>query len=367
METSMIVTSFPASIRRALRPIAYAAVAIAISGCTNSGTMTPATQTAVSRIAPTSSSGYTFYTVDYPNQSPNRVTGIADNQEIVGVYGSGGSQNSYHSFTSTYDSTYTQFTNDDYPNSPSTYMASIMVAPKGGGMVQSGYAVVPYTLQGSWGLLNNKGLWTLVQKHSGEGKCHMMELFGINSVNSNYYTVGFYWHDDSPPSGNCSKHTQYVTELRPGGVFHDFTGISGANPNAAGVTKDGYIAGSTDISGNGPSQGWTKAVCNGCRGGVGATRYWNYNMDSQRSTLINGVNNAGAVVGTYEDASDNWHGFMATQLFPLSGTPTWKTIDEPSGIGTNTAISGIDNNGDICGWYTGSDGKTHGFVGIYNK
>jgi hypothetical protein len=366
METSLIVTSSAASMRRALEAIACAAVAFGLSGCANSGTMTPSAQAPAARIAPTSSSGFTFYTVDYPNQSPNRVTGIADNQEIVGVYGDGGSQNYYHSYTSSAGSkhTYTQFQNDDYPNAPSTYMASIIVAPKGNGVIQSGYAIVPYTLQGTWGLFNNKGLWTLIQKHAGEGKCHMMELFGTNS---SYYSVGFYWHDDSPPSGNCSKHTQYVTELRPGEGFHDFTGVSGANPTASGVNSAGWLVGSTDNSGKGPSQGWTKGVCKGCRGGQGAIRYWNYNLDSHRSTLMNAVNDSAVVVGTYEDANDNWHGFMATQLFNLSGSPTWKTVDEPSGIGTNTVISDIDNNGDICGWYTGSDGKTHGFVGIYNK
>ncbi|MBV9333056.1 MAG: hypothetical protein JO146_03535, partial [Candidatus Eremiobacteraeota bacterium] len=274
--------------------------------------------------------------------------------------------NYYHSFNSTVSGSqpYTQFANDDYPNAPSTYMTAIMSASKGSGVVQSGYAIVPYTLQGTWGLVNNKGLWTLVQKHAGEGKCHMMELFGLNAVSGSDYSAGFYWHDDSPPSGNCSKHTQYVTELRPGEGFHDFA-VSGANPTASGVTNQGWLAGSTDNSGKGPSQGWTKAVCNHCRGGVGAVRYWNYNMDSQRSTFINAVNNAGTVAGTYEDSNDNWHGFIANQLFPLTGSPTWKTIDEPSGVGTTTVISGIDNNGDICGWYTGSDGKTHGFVGIY--
>lgn len=340
--------------------IVCATVAFALSGCAGSGT-TPSLGSLGNPLqrVPTQSSGYTFYTVDYPYESPNRVTAIADNQEIVGVYGGSGSQ-SYHSYTSQYNSGYTQFANDDYPNSPGTYMAGILYTSKG--IVQAGFGVVPYTLNGTWGLINNKGLWTLVQKHPGGGKCHMQELFQINS---SYYAVGFYWQDNSPPSGDCSKHTQIVTELRPGGVFHDFTGISGAAPSANGINKSGWLAGSTDTSGKGPSQGWTKAVCKGCRGGVGGVRYWNYNNDSKKSTQMLGVNNSGVVVGTYEDSSDNWHGFVATNLFPLTATPSWQTIDEPNGNGTNTTISGIDNSGDICGWYTGTDGLTHGFVGIY--
>ena len=346
-------------IRQALTIIACAAAGFAVSGCANSGTMTPAPEGLPRAAKPASASGFTFYTVDYPYQSPNRITGIADNQEIVGVYGGNGS-NPYHSYLSQYSASqpYKQFQTDDYPNASSTYMASISVPPNSGSTLQAGYAITPGDLQGTWGVTNSNGLWTLIRRHRGEGKCHMMELFGTNS--SNDYAVGFYWYDDT---GTCSKHTQYVTELRPGELFHDFT-ISGANPVAAGVNKYGWLAGSTDNSGSGPSQGWTKMVCQGCRKGTQA-KYWNYNNYGNSSTQFLGLNDAAVVVGTYQDASGNWHGLIATNLLSISGQPTWQSIDEPSGNQTNTVISGIDNLGDICGWYTDSYGVTHGFVGIH--
>jgi len=330
--------------------------------------MTPATRVLPGssfRTEPASSSGYTFYTVDYPYESPNRITGIADNQEIVGVYGSGigsGSQ-AYHSFTSQYNSSqpYTQFQNDDYPNAPSTYMSSITQLPHSGGVIQSGYVVDPDDLNGTWGVLDDKGLWTLIRRHRGEGKCHMMELFGINE---SYFSVGFYWQDDGPPSGGCAKHTQYITEVRPGEGFHDFSQVVGKNPVAYGVNKSGWLVGSTDNSASAASQGWTKMVCKGCRKGT-QVAYWNYNNNSNFSTQMLGVNNAGTVVGTYQDSSGNWHGLVATNLLSVSGQPGWQSIDEPNGNQTSTVISGIDNNGDICGWYTGTDGLTHGFVGLY--
>jgi hypothetical protein len=353
-------------IRRALGAIGCLTAAFAVAGCANSGTLTPVQalpQSSLRAVRPASSSGYTFYTVDYPYTSPNRVTGIADNQEIIGVYGDNStSQNPYHSYTSQYSGSqpYTQFQKDDYPNAPSTYMASIYVANGSSSSVQSGFVIAPGDLQGYWGVLNNKGLWTLIRRHRGEGHCHMMELFGINS---SYWSVGFYWYDDSPPSGFCSKHTQYVTEARPGEAFHDFT-VLGKNPTGTGVTKTGGLVGSTDNSGSGASQGWSKMVCKGCTKGT-EVKYWNYNNNSNSSTQLLGVNNSNVAVGTYQDGSGNWHGLIATNLFSVSLQPVWQSIDEPNGNGTNTVISGIDSSGDICGWYTGSDGLTHGFVGIY--
>lgn len=349
---------------RALTLLACAAAAFAVSGCGNPNMTTPVSG-ALSRTAKpaSASAGFTFYTVDYPYESPNRVTGIADNQEIVGVYGGSGSSNPYHSYTSQYSASqpYTQFQNDDYPNAPSTYMASISVPPHSGSTLEAGYATTPGDLQGTWGVINSNGLWTLIRRHRGEGKCHMMGLFGTNSANG--FAAGFYWYDNSPPSGNCSSHTQYVTELRPGELFHDFT-VLGANPTGAGVNKSGWLAGSTDNSGSGPSQGWTKMVCKGCSKGT-QVKYWNYNNDANSSTQFLGMNDSSVVVGTYQDGSGSWHGLIATNLLSVSQQPTWQSIDEPSGNQTNTVISGIDNFGDICGWYTGADGVTHGFVGIY--
>jgi hypothetical protein len=362
MEEAPVIISTQTLTRSALGTIACVAAAFALSGCANPGTMTPASGGLSRSAKPASASGFTFYTVDYPYESPNRITGIAGNRQIVGVYGNNSSSNTYHSYTSQYSSSqpYTQFVNDDYPNAPSTYMASIYVASGSSGSVQAGYVVTPGDLQGDWGVINNQGLWTLIRRHKGESNCHMMQLFGINSSD---WAVGFYWYDDSPPSGNCSQHTQDVTELRPGELFHDFI-ILGANPVGTGITKAGWLVGSTDNSGTGPSQGWSKMVCKGCRKGT-EVKYWNYNNDASLSTQLLGVNDSDVAVGTYQDVSGNWHGLIATNLFSISQQPTWQSVDEPSGNQTNTVISGIDDLGDICGWYTGTDGVTHGFVGIY--
>jgi len=348
------------------RTIACFVVAAAVGGCARSGTMLPVPQGLPGSsilTAPKASAGFKFYTVDYPHKSPNRITGIADNQEIVGVYGTSRTQNPYHSYTSQYDSRqpYSKFQRDDYPNSPITYMASISVAHSGNS-IQAGYVITPGDLHGNWGVINSNGLWTLIRRHRGEGHCHMMELFGSNIGND--FAVGFYWQDDSPPSGFCSKHTQYITEVRPGEGFHDFPQVTGRNPVAEGVTKSGWLLGITDSSGSEPTQGWTKMYCKGCRKGT-QVKYWNYKNDRHSSTQLLGVNDSGVAVGTYQNANGSWHGLIATNLFSISKQPKWQSIDEPDGNQTSTVISGIDNSGDICGWYTGTDGRTHGFVAIH--
>src|SRR5262249_50289813 len=70
------------------------------------------------------------------------------------------------------------------------------------------------------------------------------------------------------------------------------------------------------------------------------------------NTVPNGINDAGQVVGFYDN-----HGFL------LSGgvsTP----LDDPLATGTNgrTAAHGINNLGQIVGGYADSRGRTHGFL-----
>lgn len=338
-----------------LRIVASAFAALALSACANLSALNPTPRT----LAPSARhtvAGFTFYTVDYPGKHPNRITGIAKNREIVGVYGNNGSQGPYHSFTALYGSgstPYAQFEPDDFPNSESTYMTSISLPPNSSSVIQAGYVITPADLQGTWGVINDKGLWSLVRRNRGERLCHMMELFGIDAA---YDAVGFYWADNSR-SGDCAKYTQYSVEVVPGEGFHEYPHVTGAFPVATGINRAGLLVGSTNISGSGASKGWT-------RGQADSYKYWNFENKSRESTLMNGMNDAGVVVGTYKDLTGNWHGLIVTNLFSQTKQPVWQSIDEPDGNQSSTVISGIDPLGDICGWYTGTDGLIHGFVGI---
>jgi probable HAF family extracellular repeat protein len=84
--------------------------------------------------------------------------------------------------------------------------------------------------------------------------------------------------------------------------------------------------------------------------------------DAANYTAAYGINDSGEVTGTYQDASGNFHGFLAT----LSGnTYTYTTLNDPNaGTSPNQGTEGIgiDNRGDVVGDYWDSNGKVHGFL-----
>ena len=70
-------------------------------------------------------------------------------------------------------------------------------------------------------------------------------------------------------------------------------------------------------------------------------------------TDAKGINNEGQVVGFYTDSNGVAHGFL------YSGG-TYTTIDDPSG--TDTILSGINDAGQIVGWYTDATSHQVGFA-----
>ena len=71
-----------------------------------------------------------------------------------------------------------------------------------------------------------------------------------------------------------------------------------------------------------------------------------------------GVNNNEEVVGTYTvgtGSSATMHGFTWS---PESG---FTTIDDPHGMGTTT-INGVNDRGDLVGFYVDANGNTDGFL-----
>jgi hypothetical protein len=77
-------------------------------------------------------------------------------------------------------------------------------------------------------------------------------------------------------------------------------------------------------------------------------------IDVGSLTSVNGINNAGDIVGTFQDTGQPSHGFVRDTSGHL------KTIDPPGSL--STELRGINNAGQIVGWF--SDTRTqNGFVG----
>ena len=80
------------------------------------------------------------------------------------------------------------------------------------------------------------------------------------------------------------------------------------------------------------------------------------------STVVYGLNTPGQIVGTYVDGSGQSHGFLLTgSTGGVGGTLT--PIDAPTALGaTQTAVYGINDSGQIVGAYIDGAGKSHGFA-----
>jgi probable HAF family extracellular repeat protein len=80
----------------------------------------------------------------------------------------------------------------------------------------------------------------------------------------------------------------------------------------------------------------------------------NLNFPGDLPTVPFGINDRGAVVGTYLTAGNINHGFLR------SSNGDFKTIDVPGAV--VTVAEGINNAGTIVGVYVTPDKKLHGFV-----
>jgi hypothetical protein len=80
--------------------------------------------------------------------------------------------------------------------------------------------------------------------------------------------------------------------------------------------------------------------------------FFSFAAPSARNTYVYGLNTASVVVGSFEDQSSKSHGYYA-----------WKTnfgvVDFPGAAGT--WVTGVDDYGDVVGYYDPGDGKYRGF------
>jgi hypothetical protein len=78
---------------------------------------------------------------------------------------------------------------------------------------------------------------------------------------------------------------------------------------------------------------------------------------------ILGINDKGIAVGYYGDSTLSQHGFLYN-----TNTGTYSFLDDPNAGFNNgvevTQITGINNSGEITGFYTDANGLAHGFVAV---
>jgi PEP-CTERM motif len=192
--------------------------------------------------------------------------------------------------------------------------------------------------------------------------------FGINDqgaivgqyTNAGGFTPGFI---TSLPNVEGAG-SNYVTVNAPTGTaIGNFVNVQGINDNGLVVGfyignddhDHGFLAHTSSIS-NGmlTATAITDPTIPPVTGELGATFVF---------SQILAVNDHGIAVGYYQDSTGSQHGFLYN-----TNTGTYTLLDDPSATFTNgveiTQITGINNSGEITGFYSGPNGVFEGFVGV---
>jgi len=261
---------------------------------------------------------YGFRTLNYPHDTFTQLLGINNSLKIAG----------YHNFNQNSGFTLRLpfiFTTENFPNSMMTQVIGI----NNTGTTDGFYVDMGGTTHG---FFNNMGTFTTVD-FSGTA---FNQLLGQNDlgVASGYYSMS---------ANNSTPDTPYTYDENMA-VFTVIT-ISGATggAQATGVNNEGQVCGFY-IDSMGTNHGFLLI-------GTQLTI-----LDAPGSTFTQalGLNNKGQVVGAFMDQMGNTHGFVWTSAAGFN------PIDDPNGIGT-TIVNGINDHGVLVGFY-GTAPVNSGFV-----
>jgi probable HAF family extracellular repeat protein len=168
------------------------------------------------------------------------------------------------------------------------------------------------------------------------------QLLGINSHNeiAGYFGSGTPGHPNKgytivPPYAQGN----YTNENFPGSAQTQVTGLNNKGDTAGfWVTAKGTNRGF--VQWNGVFASYTDPKTPHMTGAV---------------NQLLGISNAGIAVGFYNDAQGHSHAYQVNQA-----TSKFTAIKVPGA--TSTVATGINNNGDVVGFFTAADGTTSGFL-----
>jgi probable HAF family extracellular repeat protein len=272
-----------------------------------------------------SAQSYRFVSIANPHDSNDPFTqllGINNNMVIAG----------YHNFFNNQGFTLNlpmQFTTENYPNSMMTQVIGI-----NNSLTTDGFYVDNNSVTHGFYRTSN-GTYTTVD-FAGTA---FNQLLGQNDMQqaSGYYSLS---------QNNSTPDFPYIYD-EAAGVFEVIT-----IPGAVGGAQATGVNNSREVCGFFIDQ---NQVNHGFLLNFGVL----VQLDFPGSTFTQalGLNNHGQVVGTYMDAAGLTHGFLYTVS---SGQYT--QIDDPNGIG-QTVVNGINDNGALVGFYGAAPINT-GFVAV---
>jgi hypothetical protein len=280
---------------------------------------------------------YRYETLNNPSDTTfNQLLGINNAGVIAGYFGSGvqGHPNQGYLLFPTYFPDY--FAANNYPGSVQTQVTGLnnrgaLVGFWSSQNTQSG-------INNNFGFYKEHGKFVNVNYPTSDNSTPPVnQLLGLNDSN---VAVGFY--NDS--ANNSHGYTYNITTSR----FHRIKVPSDVTSNtAAAINNDGDIAGIATINGN------TVAFTLTPQG-----KFVKFAKHGATMTQAFGINNEGVVAGTYTVGSGSGaktYGFTWTQAQGFS------TVTDPKGVGT-TVVNGINDKGDLVGFYTDSASNVDGML-----
>jgi hypothetical protein len=280
----------------------------------------------------TAAASYTFTTLD--NQADptfNQLLGINSHNVIAGYFGSGVAGHPNKGYL--LDPPYAQanYVNENFPGSVQTQVTGIDNKGNTCGFWVDGKGA-------NHGFVEWNGVFeSFNDPKTPHMKGAVNQLLGINN---NGVAVGFY----NDAKGNA--HPYEVNQAT--GVFTKIRIPGTVSATATGINNNGDVAGfATDTSGN--TFSWL--LHNG--------QLTDYQFPGGTDTQAFGVNSFDEIVGSYLDGAGVMHGF--TLKAPLGPKSHWASIDDPNGVGS-TVVNGLNGAGDLVGFYTDSAGNVDGML-----
>jgi uncharacterized membrane protein len=287
---------------------------------------------------------FVFQTLDDPNAGTGflqgtTATSINSHGQIVGLYADAG--NVFHGFLLSNG----QYTTVDDPNAGTgTYQGTEVAGINNQGQIVGFYFDAGNVAHGF--LLSHGQYTTLDDPNAGPGGTTVF------SINDGGQMVGQYFGADGINHSFLLSHGQYTSIDDPSAVYGTY---------AYSINNHGQIAGSTyNISG---IHGWL----------LSHGQYIHFDdPDATNSyilpdTACYGLNDSGQMVGSYTSymiegpytVNDFIHGFLLSH-------GQYTTLDDPmaatSGNGLGTTAIGINDSGEIVGYYLDAGVVTHGFL-----
>ena len=181
-----------------------------------------------------------------------------------------------------------------------------------------------------YGMNEWRGFWT---NYSGPHAGDATRILGIDGND----LVGYY---ESRQGVDHAFATDAARKFRT--IFRSST-----SSVASAVNDRGQIVGWETVASS-AAEGWLLA----------GKRFANLAYPGAVLTQPSGINKSDEIVGSYEDASGNTHGFILTQ--PLKA-PRWREFDEPQASG-ETILAGINDRDDLVGYYQNGSGRIVAFL-----